>query len=145
MEEFARELAQSDEFAAIRRLPEAFRGFARPADRARLGIRAESIRGQLAEYFGSDAGVLVEHVDAGAPGADAGLRAGDVITAIDGNAVDGLAALRRRLARVEPDAAFDITVVRDRAETSLTVEPPAEAAEDEEEEEESPRQRGSAI
>ncbi len=145
VEELAREFAQSEEFAALRRLPEAFRGFvARPAGRVRLGIRAESIRGQLAEYFGADAGVLVEHVDEGAAGADAGLRAGDVITAIDGNAVDGLAALRRRLRRVEPGAAFELTVVRDRAETSLTVEPPAEQ-EEEQDEDESPRRRGSAI
>ena len=145
VEELAREFAQSEEFAALRRLPEAFRGFvARPAGRVRLGIRAESIRGQLAEYFGADAGVLVEHVDEGAAGADAGLRAGDVITAVDGNAVDGLAALRRRLRRVEPDAAFELTVVRDRAETSLTVEPPAEQ-EEEQDEDERPRRRGSAI
>ena len=147
VEELAREFAQSEEFAALRRLPQAFRGFvARPAGRVRLGIRAESIRGQLAEYFGADAGVLVEHVDEGAAGADAGLRAGDVITAIDGDAVDGLAALRRRLRRVEPDAAFELTVVRDRAETSLTVEPPAEQEEEEEDEEqETPRRRGSTI
>ena len=143
-EEFARELAESEELTVLRRLPEAFRGFAaRRSGRVRLGIRGESVGGQLAEYFGADAGVLVEHVDDGTRGATAGLRAGDVITAVDGNAVDDLGALRRRLARLEPDAAFDLTIVRDRAATSLTVEP----AEEEEEEEQSPRprRRGSAI
>ena len=142
--ERAREFAESEELAVLRGLPEVFRGFAtRRAGRARLGIRAESVRGQLAEYFGTEAGILVEHVDDGTPGAAAGLRAGDVITAIDGQAVDDLGALRRQLARLEPGAAFGVTIVRDRAETSLTVEP----AEEEEEEEESPRprRRGSAI
>ena len=125
----------------LRRLPEVVRGFAaRRPGRVRLGIRGKSVGGQLAAFFGTDAGVLVEHVDDGTTGAAAGLRAGDVITAVDGNAVDDLAALRRRLASLESDAAFDLTVVRDRAETSLTVEPPRE-----EEERPRPRRRGSAI
>ena len=145
VEERARELAESEELTVLRRLPEVFRGFAaRRPGRVRLGIRAESIGGQLAEFFGAEAGILVEHVDDDMRGAAAGLRAGDVITAVDGQAVDDLAALRRQLARLEPGAAFDMTIVRDRAETSLTVEP-AEEEEEEVEESPRPRRRGSAI
>ena len=142
IEERAREFAESEGLAVLRGLPEAFRGLAtrRPGS-ARLGIRAESVGGQLAEYFGTEAGILVEHVDDGTPGAAAGLRAGDVITAIDGQAVDDLRALRRQLARLEPGAAFGVTIVRDRTETSVTVEP----AEEEEEESPRPRRRRSAI
>ena len=129
-------------FSAFQRWPEAFRDvIASSPGRVRLGVRADSVGGQLAEYFGTTAGVLVEHVDDGAAGADAGLRAGDVITAIDGQAVDDLAELRRQLARLEPDAGFDITVVRDRAVTSLTAEP----AREDQEEDPRPRRRGSAI
>ena len=142
LEERAREFAESRELAALRGLPEVVRSFAtRRSGPARLGIRAESVGGQLAEYFGTEAGILVEHVDDGTPGAAAGLRAGDVITAIDGQAVDDLRALRRQLARLEPGAGFGLTIVRDRAETSLTVEP----EEEEEEESPRPRRRGSAI
>ena len=142
VQERARQLAESEELTVLRRLPEVFRDFAaaRRQGRVRLGIRAESIRGQLAEYFGAEAGILVEHVDDDTRGAAAGLRAGDVITAVDGQAVDDLAALRRQLARLEPGAAFDMTIVRDRTETSLTVEPA-----EEEEQSPRPRRRGSAI
>ena len=135
----------------IRRLPEVLRDFAAPRrpGRVRLGIHAQSLGGQLAAYFGTSAGVLVEHVDDDTVGAAAGLRAGDVITAIDGEAVDDIGTLRRRLARLEPDAAFDMTIVRDRAQTSLTAEPAPEQEEEEEEEEEDesprPRPRGPRI
>lgn len=142
LEEIEDGLAETEEFTALRRLPEIFRGVGVPrrSGRVRLGIRADSVDGQLAEYFGADAGVLVEHVDDGAAGADAGLRAGDVITAIDGDTVDGLAELRRRLARIEAGAAFDITLMRDRTEMSLTAQAPAR-----EERERRPRRRGPAI
>ena len=109
------------------------------AGRARLGIRAESVDGQLAEYFGVSAGVLVRHVEEDTVAAAAGLRAGDVITAIDGEAVDDLRALRQRLSALDPGTSFAIAVVREGAETSL----PAEL----EEEAERPRgrRRGTGI
>ena len=109
------------------------------AGRARLGIRAESVDGQLAEYFGVSAGVLVRHVEEDTVAAAAGLRAGDVITAIDGEAVDDLRALRRRLSALDPGTSFAIAVVREGAEMSL----PAEL----EEEAERPRgrRRGTGI
>lgn len=79
----------------------------------RLGIEGSPVRGQLADYFGVDEGVLVTSVGDGTPAAAAGLRAGDVITALDGDTVDGLGTLRRRLAGVEPGLTFDIDVTRD--------------------------------
>ena len=108
--------------------------------RARLGIRGESIDGQLAEYFGVSAGVLIRHVGEDTVAAAAGLRAGDVITAIDGEAVDDLGALRRRLFVLDPGAALAIAIMRDGVGMSL----PAEL---EEEAERRPRglRRGAGI
>lgn len=110
------------------------------AGRARLGIRAESVDGQLADYFGVSAGVLVRHVEEDTVAAAAGLRAGDVITAIDGEAVEDLGALRRRVSALDPGASFAIAVVREGAGMSL----PAEL---EEEAERRPRgrRRGTGI
>ncbi len=48
---------------------------------ARLGVVAESLEPQLAEYFGVKEGVLIRSVGEDTPAARAGLSAGDVITA----------------------------------------------------------------
>jgi serine protease Do len=64
-----------------------------------LGIEAESIHGQLGEYFqvpGGE-GVLVEQVEAGSAAEKAGLKAGDVITAAGGKPVHGVGDLREAL------------------------------------------------
>ena len=100
--------------------------FASFAGRARLGIRGESVDGQLAAYFGVSAGVLVRHVEEDTVAAAAGLRAGDVITAIDGEQVEDLGMLRRRLSALDSGASFAIAIVRDGAAMSL----PAELAEE---------------
>ena len=126
MAELGERLGELD-LSGLRRLPDLLREGRWGPGRVRLGVRAESIGGQLADYFGVDAGVLVTHVGADTTGATAGLRAGDVITAIDGDAVNDLRGLRRRLARLEPGAGFAITAVRDRTETTLTAAPDPDA------------------
>ncbi len=53
------------------------------------------------------------------PGAEAGLKAGDVITSVDDWSIDGVLDLRRRLLRVEPGETFEIAVVRDKEARTL--------------------------
>ncbi len=54
---------------------------------AMLGVEAESLGSQLAEYFGVKEGVLVRSVLENTPAQKAGVKAGDVITKVDGTAV----------------------------------------------------------
>ncbi|MDP7293812.1 MAG: PDZ domain-containing protein [Vicinamibacterales bacterium] len=89
------------------------------ARRPRLGIGAEELTAQLAEYFGVEAGVLVTHVEEGSAAEAAGLRAGDVITAVDGEGVDDVSELRRRLREVDGGEEFPLAVTRDRNALSL--------------------------
>ena len=58
--------------------------------RGRLGVRIESLNPDLASYFGSrDAkGALVLDVTDGSPADKAGIRAGDVITRLDGKTIE---------------------------------------------------------
>ena len=64
-------------------------------------------------------GVLVSAVTASSPAAAAGLRAGDVITTVDGQTVTSRADLTRRLREAAEDGAVTVGIVRDRKETTL--------------------------
>ncbi len=90
----------------------------------RLGIRAQAIEGQMADYFGIDggAGVLITSVEDESAAARAGLRAGDVITAVGEHPVADVPALRRRLAAEPAAGDVVITFVRDGSETRVTAE-----------------------
>jgi serine protease Do len=87
--------------------------------RGRLGVGVQDLTAQLGEYFGATSGgVLVTEVDGGTPAAQAGLRAGDVITRIGDQQVKTADELRRRLADATGDVR--ITFLRDRREQTVT-------------------------
>lgn len=93
--------------------------------RPRLGVELQSLTDQLAEYFGvgERGGVLVAAVREGSPAAEAGLRAGDVIVAFDGDAVADPGDLSRAVRRAEAGR-IEVTVVRRGQERTLSVELP---------------------
>ena len=86
----------------------------------RLGVDVQELSPQLADYFGVDDGVLVSSVDEESAAADAGLQAGDVITSVDGRAVEDRANLRRRLSAVDAGEEVSIGVTRTGGELELT-------------------------
>ncbi len=89
--------------------------------RGRLGVQVEGLSDQLAAYFGvADGGVLVAGVTADSPAAKAGVKAGDVITRVNGEAVKDPRDLVRALGDVKDDGAVALDVVRDKKATSLT-------------------------
>lgn len=85
--------------------------------RSRLGVGVQNLTEQLGEYFGTSQGALVTAVDDGTPAKTAGLKAGDVITKINGETVRDQADLRRKLGAAKGETT--ITVMRDRKELTL--------------------------
>jgi membrane-associated protease RseP (regulator of RpoE activity) len=98
----------------------------------RLGIDAEEISGQLGAFFGAPdgEGILVRDVNSGSPAEKAGVKAGDVITSLNGERIRTVGELREKLSakRDDKDRTVKLGVVRNKSEISLTVELPAPAA-----------------
>ena len=92
------------------------------AGRGRLGVRVQDLSEELAGYFGVKSGVLVAGVEADAPAAKAGVKAGDVITAVNGQAITEPGELRREVAKVEDGKTADLSVTRDKKPLTLKVE-----------------------
>jgi serine protease Do len=100
----------------------------------RLGVSVEELGEQLGQYFGvkNGEGVLVRSVKKGSAADSAGLRAGDVIVKVDGEAVSDSGDLRSAL-RQHRGRTFPLTVMRDRREQTLSVTLPKAEEPDEEE------------
>lgn len=92
--------------------------------RGRLGARLQSLTDQLAEYFGAKTGVLVSSVEADSAAAKAGLKAGDVITAINGRSVREPRDVTQEVRGAEPGTDVEIAVLRDRKALTLKAQVP---------------------
>ena len=90
----------------------------------RIGVTTVELTKQLAEYFGvtSGRGVLVTAVSDDGPAAQAGIKAGDVITAVDGEEVDSPGDVSRVIGR-KKEGEVTITVIRNKSQQTFRVTP----------------------
>jgi C-terminal processing protease CtpA/Prc len=96
--------------------------FIRGTGRGRLGVRIEDLNPDLGDYFGvkDGKGVLVVEVMKDTPAERAGIKAGDVITSVDGHAVTDASDLTDRLGDAE--GKVPIQVVRKGAKRTIETE-----------------------
>ena len=89
----------------------------------KLGIEYMDVGEQLAGYFKlpGKSGVLVSSVDADGPAGKAGMKAGDVILKLDGQAIEDGDALREAVAKAEGGKEVTVTVQRDGRPMDLKV------------------------
>jgi serine protease Do len=88
----------------------------------RIGVSTMELNKQLADYFGVADGVLVTSVTVDGPAAKAGVRAGDVITAIDGEKVDSPGDIARVINR-KKEGDVTLTVIRNKSQQTFRVTP----------------------
>jgi serine protease Do len=86
------------------------------------GIRVEQLTDQLRDFFGvfSNNGVLVSSVDAGSAAEKAGLKAGDVITTIDGKTVRTPADFSREMR--SSGSKVTLKIMRDKQEREIKLD-----------------------
>jgi membrane-associated protease RseP (regulator of RpoE activity) len=81
-----------------------------------LGVVTQPLSKDLAQFFGvqGDEGALVSEVVPDSPAAKLGLRAGDVITKVNGEAIDGPSGLTRAVRGIQEAKDVDIEWVREK-------------------------------
>ncbi|HEX6623263.1 MAG TPA: DegQ family serine endoprotease [Pyrinomonadaceae bacterium] len=89
--------------------------------RGLLGVTIQAVTPDIAASLGLSTarGALVSGVTPGGPAERAGVRRGDVITALNGQPVNDSNALRNRVAATQPGAEVTFTVLRDNREQQL--------------------------
>ncbi|MGH9858995.1 MAG: PDZ domain-containing protein, partial [Candidatus Acidiferrales bacterium] len=89
-----------------------------------LGINGESLEGDFGNYFGAPEGegVLVKEVHEGTPASKAGMKAGDVITSIDGERIRSLGDLRAKLREKREAKSVKVDILRRGTAMTLEVE-----------------------
>jgi serine protease Do len=89
----------------------------------RIGVSTQTLTKQLADYFGvSDGGLLITSVNENTPAAKAGLKAGDVITAVDGEKVTSSGDIVRAINKKQ-DGDITLTIVSNHSTRTVTLTP----------------------
>src|SRR5271166_4851595 len=88
-----------------------------------IGVQIQSVTPDLADNLGlkNAAGALVAEAQKDSPAAAAGVKSGDVITAVDGEAVADPHDLARRIAALGPKKTAKLSITRDGSPTTIDV------------------------
>lgn len=91
--------------------------------RGYLGVSIQDVTKDIADSVGlaNARGAIVREPAADGPAGDAGVKSGDIITAVDGDQIDDALDLSRTIAGKAPGSAVELTIWRDGAETKLSV------------------------
>lgn len=91
--------------------------------RGRLGVTLQDLTPELADSLNLDGeeGALIAQVEPGSPADRAGIRGGDVVTAVDGRPVRSATDLRNRVGLVRAGTGVQVTLLRGGRSQTLTV------------------------
>lgn len=90
----------------------------------RVGITTSALTKQLADFFGVSGGqgLLISSISENSPASRAGLKAGDVITEVDGEKIEDSGDFIRALNKKE-EGDVTLTIIRDKSQRTIKVTP----------------------
>ncbi len=93
----------------------------RHVTRGHLGVSVQTLTGDLSQSLGMNQaqGVLVNSVESNGPAEHAGIKPGDVITALNGQLVDDPNSFRNSIANLAPGTDVTLTIWRDGKEQQV--------------------------
>jgi serine protease Do len=88
-----------------------------------IGVQIQTVTPDIADSLGlkKAEGALVAEPQANSPAAQAGIKAGDVITQVDGNAVKDSRDLAKRIGSMAPGTKINLTLLHEGTEKSLSL------------------------
>jgi serine protease Do len=88
-----------------------------------IGVQIQTVTPDIADSLGlkKAEGALVAEPQADSPAAQAGIKAGDVITQVDGNAIKDSRDLAKRIGSMAPGTKIDLVLLHDGAEKNLSL------------------------
>lgn len=91
--------------------------------RGGIGVEIESISKEIAETLGlkSENGALIRGVKDGSAAANAGLKAGDVITHFDGKAINSSKDLPAIVRAIKPGSKTNVSIIRNKTAKTLPI------------------------
>lgn len=106
----------------VRRVVDSAVGGASTVVRPWLGVRGEPVSADIARSLGMERprGIVVNDVWDNGPGDRAGVRVGDIITAVDGAEINDQGGLNFRVGTREPNSAVEVTLLRDGREQTVS-------------------------
>jgi serine protease Do len=90
---------------------------------AYLGVKVQPVTSSIADSLGmkNHEGAIVDQPMAGSPAAKAGIKAGDVITSVNGKAIKNARDLARTIGMMAPQSMAKLTVLHNGNEKTVTV------------------------
>ncbi|WP_029354071.1 Do family serine endopeptidase [Bosea sp. 117] len=91
--------------------------------RGYVGVQIQPVSDDVADALGLKdvQGALIAQVQSGTPGEKAGLKAGDIVTAIDGVKIKDAREMSRKIAQQKPGTSVKLDVLRDGKPTTVSV------------------------
>jgi len=88
-----------------------------------IGVQIQPVTSEIADSMGlkNARGALVAEPQSGSPAAKAGIKAGDVIVSVNGEAVNDARTLARRISAMAPGTSIKLGMIRSGREETLTL------------------------